>query len=440
MNTFLGGEIIKLFGTSGIRGKYNHNLFPSFAYNIGKIIAIMFQKKNMRVVVGIDNRPSSKILEKALVCGLNSLGADAFLIGEVVTPCVSFAVGEIKADVGVMITGSHKKAGHNGFKIFNGNGYKITDEEESFIENAMENCEDILELCENEIGNCYERYDIKDLYLNYISKCAESTVQNINVLVDTAGGNSFYFLDKIKEKINLNIDFVDNENLNQYGTNNLEKLQKNITQKQYDFGVAFDGDGDRILFVDNKGNLINNDYIANLLMRFYKYKNLSLNLFSNTALIEFLEKNQTNCHLSKVGEKYITETMLYKNCELGYEKVGHYIFNDIINTSDGLLTFIKLLNIYSLNKNLFAECKQFEFYPSLYARFECKNILEISKNQELKQIIELCESLALENSKIIVRPSNVEDEIRVYVETTSQKLTTEIFEKITNKLKTLLQK
>ena len=118
-------KYIKLFGTSGIRGKYNDNLFPSFAYNLGKVIAIMFQKKNMRVVVGIDNRPSSKILEKALVCGLNSVGADVFLIGEVSTPCVSFAVGELKADIGVMITGSHKKEGYNGFKIFNGGNTRL---------------------------------------------------------------------------------------------------------------------------------------------------------------------------------------------------------------------------------------------------------------------------------------------------------------------------
>lgn len=426
--------LIKLFGTSGIRGKYNDNLYPSFAYNLGKVLAVMFQKKNMRVVVGIDNRLSSKILEKALVCGLNSVGADVFLIGEVTTPCVSFAVGELKADIGVMITGSHKKEGYNGFKVFNGNGYKITDEEESFIENAIENSEDILEVAENELGNTFERKKIQDLYVNYVSRFVDNVVQNINVLIDTANGNSRAILEKLDKKLKIEIDYLENDKLNENGTNNITKLQEKLKQGEYDFGVAFDGDADRVLFLDKNGNVLDNDYVASAIIQHYKFKKIVLNSFSNQSLIDYMENNDKICKLSKVGEKYITETMLKHGSELGYEKIGHFIFRDIINTSDGVLAFIKFLNIYAINKNIFEDCKAFKFYPCIYENIECKKMNIIINNDEFNNTINLCESLCLENGKIIVRPSQIEQDIRLYVETNNEKLTKEIFEKIKNKI------
>ena len=423
----------KFFGTDGVRGIANKELTCELAIKLGRAAAKILTGNcghNAKILIGKDTRISSDMLENALLAGIASIGAEGISLGIVPTPAVAYLVKKYKADAGIMISASHNSFEFNGIKFFNKSGYKLTDEVEDSIEKLMEKNQEFPLPTGEKLGKILKCNSAADDYAEYLQKTFEGNVEKLKIAIDCANGSASATAKKIFAKINPNAIIISDSpngiNINQdCGSTHLEKLSKCVIENKCDIGIAFDGDADRCLLIDNNGKIVDGDIILALCAKYLKDNNklnnntLVATVMSNMGLKEFCKKNNINFAETKVGDRYVLEKMLEKNYSIGGEQSGHVIFGDLSSTGDGQLTALQILNILSeTGKSLSELSSQFVKYPQKSAEIKIdlsqKGLLK--NNKKIQEYIEITSKKLESFGRILIRESGTEPKIRIMAE------------------------
>lgn len=423
----------KFFGTDGVRGVANRELTCELAMKIGKAAALVLTRNCSyipKILIGKDTRISSDMLESALLAGICSVGANGVSLGVVPTPAVSYLVKKYNADAGIMISASHNSFEFNGIKLFNKNGYKLSDEVENEIEKIILNESEIKLPISEKIGSISYVQTAIDDYVDYISSVQKNINTNLKVAVDCANGSASATARKLFDKLGINATILfsepDGVNINNdCGSTHLEKLTAFVIENKCDIGIAFDGDADRCLCVDEKGEVIDGDAILGICAKNMKEEGTLKNdtlvgtIMSNLGLKEFCENNDINFVETKVGDRYVLENMLENDYSIGGEQSGHVIFLDYSTTGDGELTAVQILNI--LSSSNFSASKlnsMVKKYPQKSATVNIelsqKGLLE--KNIEIQKYLKETKEKLGSKAKLVVRESGTEPKIRVMAE------------------------
>lgn len=439
----------KLFGTDGIRGIVGTELDIDLAMKIGASTAKVLKKdKTLTFLVGTDTRISKDILKYALVSGVLSENANIIDLGVIPTPAISYLIRKYNADGGFVISASHNPSEYNGIKVFNNEGYKLADELEEKIEDIILNNFELSKE-ENKVGTYEVAINAKEDYVEYLSSTVSGDFSNLSVGVDVANGASYETAKMLFDKIGINYQIINNNpdglNINDNaGSTHLEGLQKFVVDNNLDCGIAFDGDADRCLMIDDLGNVIDGDYIlaiyGNYLKKEDKLKNNTIvgTVMSNLGFVKFCEKNDIKFVATKVGDRYVLENMLENNYVVGGEQSGHIIFKELANTGDGELTALQILNIMSKSQEKLSELsKVMEKYPQVLKNVDVsKEGKETFKeNEYINDFISKCEEKLNGEGRILVRASGTENLIRVMLEGKDSKVINDICDEIVEVIK-----
>ena len=446
----------RIFGTDGVRGIANEKLDVELALAISRAAGMIIKAEGVarpKILVGRDTRLSGEMLQCAVAAGLSSVGCDVELLGVVPTPAVAYLVKRLGANGGVMITASHNPFMYNGIKYFGGDGFKLTDAQEDRIERIILDGEEPIEFARTEhIGTVHVNYGAVEIYEEHIASAVKHNLSALRIAVDCANGASYRTAKKIFGAAGANATFIncepDGTNVNKKcGSLYTQNLGEFVKKGGFDLGIAFDGDADRCLAVDENGELIDGDMImAILAQRFAAEGKLRGNMFiptimSNMGLFKFAEKNGFNCYPTKVGDRYVLEAMLRTGARLGGEQSGHMILIDYMPTGDGELTGLLLAETLLLSGKKASELKGImTVYPQVMINISATpEMKEHLSDPEVKSYIDI-ETQRLEgDGRILVRPSGTEPIIRVMIEGRDknkiQKLAEECAETLQNILK-----
>ena len=418
----------RLFGTDGVRGIAGTELTASLAMKIGIGTASVLTKNKdyVKIIIGNDGRESSDMLVSSLVAGLTSVGVDVILTGVVTTPAISYLVKYYGYDAGIMVTASHNSYEYNGIKIFDSNGYKLADDLEDEIEEFVfsNRCND-----SSRIGRV-TRCDVISDYIEHLLSVKKNDMSNLHIAVDTANGASSEIAGNLFSKLGIKYDLInaspDGRNINDgCGALYTKELGEYVVKNKLDGGVAFDGDADRAIFVDENGNVVDGDYVlAILALEFKKNNRLNNNyvvgtIVSNLGLIKFCEENDINFIATKVGDRYVLEEINTNNLSLGGEQSGHVIIKEYANTGDGLLTAINIFNVLADSGKKFSEIASvMKKYPqvTLNVRINTSKKNQFYTKKKKKNIIELVSKKLQDRGRVVVRPSGTEPLVRVMIE------------------------
>ncbi|MCR5308721.1 MAG: phosphoglucosamine mutase [Bacilli bacterium] len=420
----------KYFGTDGVRGIANDKLTSRLAYRIGRFLGQYPNGKKTKILIGRDTRLSGTLLDCALISGVTTSGGDVYELGVTTTPSISYLVENGDYDFGVMISASHNPFFDNGIKIFSPNGEKCPAEIEAEIEKYIDSEHDYLPMPKNaNLGRLVIAQYETEKYLNYVSSKASGDYSKIKALIDCANGSASVTAKKVfVERLGLNADIIfdkfDGTNINNNcGSTHLENLKKKVKKGSYNIGIAFDGDADRCLLVDEDGNEIDGDMImyinAMYLKKVGKLKDnkIVITVMSNLGLKKLLEQKGLSYEEVSVGDKYVQAKLKEKHLSLGGEQSGHVIFNEDLNTGDGMLTAIRTLNVIAAeNASLKQLNADFVKYPQVLQNVGVSNKEAIMENEDLKSRIQQLEESLNGDGRILVRPSGTEQLVRVMVE------------------------
>jgi phosphoglucosamine mutase len=427
----------KYFGTDGVRGIANQNLTARMAYRIGRFLGQYPEGRKNKILLCRDTRLSGDLLAQAVTTGLLASGSDVFDEGVSTTPSISYLVSHKGFDFGVMISASHNPFADNGIKIFNSDGEKLEDAIELSIEEYIDCEADGLPLADgNGIGRYHDGESLKKEYIDWLSKKASCRYTGIRALVDCANGSATYVAPALYQKIGLDATFInaapDGTNINEgCGSTHLSSLQEQFQKGGYDFGFAFDGDSDRFMAIAPSGRLIDGDamiFLSALAMRKHgllKENTVVLTVMSNFGLRKALEEEEIQYDIVAVGDKNVQQRLKEKNLSLGGEQSGHIIFLDDLNTGDGLLSSIKLLNLFVKDKAVFSQLSHFVVYPQVLKNVPFKDLSQLEKvaaSAELSRLVEKEESLLGGHGRLLVRKSGTEPLLRVMAEDVSKDL------------------
>lgn len=445
----------KLFGTDGIRGIANKDLTPELAYKVGRAGAYILAKgKKGKIILGKDTRASGDMLEAALTAGFCSMGIDVLQVGIIPTPAVAYLVRKYEALAGVVISASHNPGEYNGIKFFNHEGLKLPDEIEEKIEDIIINNKEIEERpIKDEIGRVIiEENGAKD-YKEYLKNTINIDLTGLTVALDTGNGALYKIAPETIKELNGQVILVNNTpdgmNINKKcGSTNPEVIQKLVLDKKADIGLSFDGDGDRIIAVDEEGNIINGDHILAICGTYLKSKGKLKNdtivgtIMTNIGLDIYSQENNINIVKTAVGDRYVLEEMLNSNYVIGGEQSGHIIFLDYNTTGDGLATGLHLLEVKLATGKSMSELNNLmKSYPQVLINAKVDNKLKYKymENAEIRAEIERIEELFRGEGRVVIRPSGTEPLVRVMIEGKDQeeitKIAKELADLIENKLK-----
>lgn len=433
----------KLFGTDGIRGVAGKDLDSTLAMNVGSAAAYVLgkNKKNINVLVGRDTRNSGDMLTHAITTGLLNYGAHVIDLGVIPTPAISYLVKFYGATMGVMISASHNPYMDNGIKLFNSDGFKLADSIEEEIEKYLLG----KELPKSEVFGSYEYSDkgIND-YVYHIIKCSKQFNPNLKIVVDCANGAASVTAPLIFNKLGYKPIFInsnyDGFNINKdAGSTHLEGLISKVKEEKADIGIAYDGDADRCMLVDEKGNVIDGDYIMAIAGKHLKEQGrlegntIVGTIMSNLGFRKFCEKEDIKFVATKVGDRYVLEYMLENKHILGGEQSGHIIFKHLANTGDGELTSIMILNIMVFeNKSLSELASVMNSYPQVLVNVKVtkEGKTEYTEDTEVASKITEVETKLNGDGRVLIRASGTENLVRVMIEGKSQEEITEYANKI----------
>lgn len=421
----------KFFGTDGVRGVANQELTPELAFRLGRYGAYVLtkEKKRPKIVVGRDTRLSGEMLESALIAGMLSIGCDVYKLGIITTPGVAFLTRHLHADAGVMISASHNPFEDNGIKFFGADGYKLSDETEAEVEALLNNEQDHLpRRAGKEIGRIMHDHDAVQAYLDHLKQTIDTDLCGMHIVVDCANGAAYELAPLLLRDlgadvttINANPDGV-NINVNS-GSTHPERLQKEVLKKQAHLGLAFDGDADRLIAVDEKGNIIDGDYIMLICGSYMKENNdlrgdtIVTTVMSNIGFFKAAEKLGIDTRKTKVGDRYVMESMREGSFNLGGEQSGHIIFLDYNTTGDGMLTAVQLLRVVKeKGQTLSGLAEQMTKYPQLLVNVRVKEKEGWEQNNVIQSAIRSVEEALGNDGRVLVRPSGTEALIRVMAE------------------------
>lgn len=424
----------KLFGTDGVRGIVGEDLTHELAMKVGEAAAYVLGKsEELVVLIGRDTRISGQMLASALSAGLMSQGAKVIDLGVVPTPAVSYLVKKYNASIGVMISASHNPSEYNGIKLFDGEGFKLPDAVENEIEKyllgkAVPTTTKVgtYEICDTAV----------DDYTDYIVSTSRHINRDIKIVVDCANGSASTTAPILFDKLGLDVVLMNYEydgyNINdKAGSTHLEGLIKKVKKLKADVGIAYDGDADRCLMIDEHGEVVDGDQIMAISsLDLKKSKKLTNNtlvgtVMSNLGLVKFCEQNDINFVSTKVGDRYVLEKMLECNYKVGGEQSGHVIFKDYANTGDGELTSIQILNTMTKeDKKLSLLASIMKRYPQVLINV---NVREEAKGQyendgEVTEVIKKIENEMSGEGRVLIRASGTEALIRVMIEGLEQKV------------------
>jgi len=424
----------KLFGTDGVRGIANSELTCEMALDIGRAAAFAlteFTHKKPTILIGKDTRVSSDMLESALAAGLCSVGADAVLLGVIPTPAVAYLVKKYRADAGFMISASHNPVEFNGIKIFNSEGYKLADEIEDEVESFIFERKGEIELkTHGEVGSITKHETAIDDYVGYMASCVDGDLSGIKVAVDCANGASYESAKKLFEKMGAECVFAgdtpDGRNINDgVGSTHLDNVREVLKQSGAHIGIAFDGDADRCLAIDETGGEIDGDKIIAILAKDMKNRGrlakdtVVITVMTNLGFMDFCKKNGINAVRTAVGDRYVLEEMLRDGYNLGGEQSGHVILADSSTTGDGQLTAITLLSILkSSGKKASELANEIERYPQVLVNVTAtkEGKAKFKDDEELQGHIEAAQQELFDTGRVLVRVSGTEPLIRIMIE------------------------
>ncbi|MCJ7617924.1 MAG: phosphoglucosamine mutase [Desulfobacterales bacterium] len=442
----------KLFGTDGIRGLANeYPMTSEMAIKVGRAVAYFFGRKKgkAKIIIGKDTRISGYMLEYALVSGICSMGADAYLAGVLPTPGIAYITASTDADAGIVISASHNPFYDNGIKIFKRDGFKLSDEKEAEIESILLGAE--ISLISRNIrmaGGVYRINDADHNYMDFLSsKVQENFCQGIKIVIDCSNGATYKVAPELFVKLGAEVETLfndpDGKNINKNcGSENTSELRKIVLEKRADIGLAFDGDGDRLIAIDEEGNIITGDKILAICARAMKRKGELKNntvvstVMSNMGLGIALEDMDIKNIKAKVGDRYVLASMIHSGAVLGGEDSGHMIFLDHQTTGDGILTALKLLEaLKDESKPLSELSKIMDVFPQVLINVEVKNKPDISSIPKITETIKAAEKNLAEKGRVLVRYSGTQPLCRVMVEGPTLKLTEKYCQEIADKVK-----
>ena len=443
---------MKLFGTDGIRGRANQSpMTGEMAFEIGRAAAYVLKKKHGRnmILIGKDTRLSGYMLESALTSGMCSMGMDVVLVGPMPTPGIAFVTRSLRVDAGIVISASHNPYDDNGIKFFSSEGFKLPDSIEREIEDAVFSgrLKDIRPLG-SEIGKAHRVDDAAGRYIEYVKATFPKgmTLEGVKVVVDCANGASYkitpFVLDELGAEVIAINNKPDGKNINAgCGSTHPQAMQKEVLKHKAHIGIAHDGDGDRTIFCDEKGEIIDGDKImAICAIDMKKEKRLKNNIvvttvMSNLGFEVFLKKSGIKIVRTQVGDRYVVEEMLRQGCNLGGEQSGHIVFMDHNTTGDGAISALQVLAVMcKTGKPLSKLASGIPIYPQVLLNVPVLKPKSIEKFPAVMSAIKKAEN-QLKSGRILVRPSGTEPKIRIMVEGSSMHKITAIAEELAEVIK-----
>ena len=441
----------KYFGTDGYRGEANVNLTADSAFRVGKFLGWYYgqQRKNgehCRIVIGKDTRRSSYMFEYAIAAGITATGADAYLLHVTTTPSVAYVARSEDFDCGVMISASHNPYYDNGIKVINGNGEKLGDDVIKKIEDYLDGVTPEVPLATRaDIGRTIDFAAGRNRYIGYLISLATRSFKGKKVALDCSNGSASSVAKSVFDALGADTHVIHNEpngtNINQdCGSQHTENLCKTVVESHSRLGVAVDGDGDRIIVCDEKGNRLNGDQIIAYLTTYFKRHNMLKNnsavatMYSNLGLGAYLQSIGVSYHTSAVGERYVIEKMREFGANVGGEESGHIVLSDYTLTGDALLASIVIcLGVKESGKKMSEIFPVFEPYPTAAhnLRFASKDeVSELMTKDEFKACLSEAEKALAGHGSVIVRKSGTEPVMRLKIEDKNKELVNEISEKI----------
>ena len=438
----------RLFGTDGARGVANSELTCELAMKIGRATAMVLTDsahKRPRVLIGMDTRASSEMLESAISAGLCSVGADVLLLGVVPTPAVAFLVQKYKYDAGIMISASHNPCEYNGIKIFKSDGYKLPDALEEEIEAIIL---DETVVPPVKIGGDVGRVTTSEMpifdYITHLCSTVDYRFNNMRIALDCANGSASITAPEFFMQMGAECDVLSNKpdgvNINDNcGSTHLENLQKYVVEHGLMAGFAFDGDADRLLAVDENGNLVDGDYLIAICANDMKQRGvLKKNavvgtIMTNMGFNKFCEENDMHFVSTKVGDRYVLENMREHGYNIGGEQSGHVIFLDDNTTGDGLLSALHLLEVMVKTKKTLSELASvMEVLPQALVNAKVPNHKKdnFMDYQEIADAVAKLEQKFNGEGRVLIRPSGTEPLVRVMIEGKDQKVIDEEAKKL----------
>ena len=424
----------RLFGTDGARGIAITELTCEMAMNIGRAAALVLTKTTNHkpvILVGKDTRISSDILESALVAGMCSVGADAHILGVVPTPAVAYLIKKYQADAGVMISASHNSVEFNGIKLFADTGFKLSDEIENEIERIiLDNPEEMKLVDGIDVGRISYEKNAEWDYVRYIMKSIDGDLRDIRVAIDCANGSASSTAVKLFRGLSATCVFINNEpdgtNINKdCGSTHMEQLSQAVIDHKCNIGLAFDGDADRCLVVDENGKLIDGDKMIAIFAQYMKktkklkHNAVVVTVMSNLGFFKFAKGNNIVVSRAGVGDRYVLEEMQKGGYNLGGEQSGHIIFLDEATTGDGQLSGVKLLDILAHTTLKMSELSQImQAYPQVLVNIKitAEQKGQWQNNPKIIETIDYFTQKLGDEGRILVRESGTEPLVRIMLE------------------------
>ena len=434
----------KYFGTDGIRGIAGESLTADLSFKVGKALGKLLteKKEHPKVIIGRDTRISCDMIEQALTAGLTSTGVNVMTVGTIPTPAIAYLTKTIETDSGIMISASHNPYQDNGIKIFGPDGFKLTDDQELEIEYLIDNTDKIKNASFEKIGKLYSGNELTQKYVQHIKQSISGDLSGIKIALDCANGATTGVAPFIFGDLEADIETIgckpNGININDnVGSTKIDTIANFVKENNVDVGFAFDGDGDRVLAVDSKGNIVDGDKIMFILAKHLKEQgelkdNMVVStVMSNIGFYKAIEENGLQSVKTAVGDRYVVEEMRNNDYSLGGEQSGHIILMNYATTGDGILTAVKLTDIIKTSgKSLEELAGEVSIYPQ-----KLVNIKVIDKKSAMEDadILAECEKVETElkgNGRILLRASGTENLIRVMVEASSDELTDKYCEQV----------
>lgn len=424
----------RIFGTDGARGVAVTELTVELAINIGRAAATVLTGENKhkaKIIIGKDTRISSDILECALASGIASVGADVEILGVVPTPAIAYLVKKYNADAGVMISASHNTVEYNGIKLFSSDGFKLSDEIEEKIESLILDNQDGIKLVDGvNVGRITTSHNAVGDYNSHLISTVKNSFSGLKIAVDCANGSACNTAKDIFTRLGANAIYIGNDsdgtNINgNCGSTHMERLIQLVIDEKCDLGVAFDGDADRCLAVDENGKLIDGDKLIAIISKHMKEqgklnKNTAVvTVMSNLGFHGFMKKYGIDTVCTTVGDRYVLEEMLKNGYNIGGEQSGHIIFLDDASTGDGQLTALKLIDMLVAKKEKLSKLvEEIEDYPQILLGVKLREGVKglWKESVAITSVIDEAVSTLGENGRVLVRESGTEPLLRIMIE------------------------
>lgn len=440
----------KYFGTDGFRGEANENLTADHAYKVGRFLGWYYgelkkrsgSEKAPKIVIGKDTRRSSYMFEYTLIAGLTASGADAYMLHVTTTPSVAYVTKIDGFDCGIMISASHNPFYDNGIKLIISDGEKIDEETISYVESYIDGnlelfgqkWDEIPFAKKDKIGKTVDYVSGRNRYIGYLISLGMYSFRGVKVGLDCANGSSWNIAKAVFDALGATTYVINAEpnglNINENaGSTHIEVLQKYVVENSLDVGFAYDGDADRCLCIDEKGNILTGDHILYICAQYMKERGMLLNntvvttVMSNFGLYKAFDELGIGYAKTAVGDKYVYEYMMKNNNRLGGEESGHIIFSKYATTGDGILTSLKMMEVMLAKKQPMSKLAEgFEVYPQVLINIRVKDKPQARNDADVIAAVEKAEKELGNSGRILVRESGTEPVIRVMVEASSEEI------------------